>query len=145
MKFKMGIILSSVLACLSVSALSPYENYLLSGRQTHVMLFASAKDGRVEALQSALKTLNEKKAIKAFKKEDITNLSFFSTEVQGKLCFMVYFDYDGSSYLDAVKAFESVEQTEALKPLLVAHPRAAQDGNSWLQMEWIHCHPIDFK
>ncbi|VGO19600.1 hypothetical protein [Pontiella sulfatireligans] len=55
---------------------------------------------------------------------------------------MVYFDYDGSSYLDAVKAFELVEQTEALKPLLVAHPRAAQDGNSWLQMEWIkHLQP----
>ncbi|VGO19601.1 hypothetical protein [Pontiella sulfatireligans] len=83
MKFKMGIILSSVLACLSVSALSPYENYLLSGRQTHVMLFASAKDGRVEALQSALKTLNEKKAIKAFKKEDITNLSFFLQKFRG--------------------------------------------------------------
>ncbi len=131
------IALSALCAC----GFSPYENYLLSGQQTHVMLFAAAQDGQVDALQTALETLNEKKAVKAFKKVKISNISSYSKELQGKTWFLVYFDYDGSTYLDAVKAFESVSAAQSLKPLLAPHPRAKSYGTTWLQLEWIsHIH-----
>ena len=125
-------------AALSACGFSAYENYLLSGRQTHVMLFSAAKDGQAVALQAALKTLSGAQAVKAFERVKISNLSSFSKKLQDKSCFMVYFDYDGGSYLEAVKAFESVPQVGALRPLLVPHPRAEKQGTAWLQMEWIN-------
>ena len=125
-------------AALSACGFSAYENYLLSGRQTHVMLFSAAKDGQAGALQAALKTLSGPQAVNAFERVRISNLSSFSKKLQDKPCFMVYFDYDGGSYLGAVKAFESVPQVGALRPLLAPHPRAEKQGTAWLQMEWIN-------
>lgn len=123
---------------LSACGFSAYENYLLSGRQTHVMLFSAAKDGQAGALQAALKTLSGTQAVKAFERVKISNLSAFGKKLQDKPCFMVYFDYDGENYLEAVKAFESVPQVGALRPLLAPHPRAEKQGTAWLQMEWIN-------
>lgn len=116
---------------------SPYENYLLSGDQTHVALMASAKDGKTAELQAALNALNEKKPAKALKKKKISNISSYSKELQGKTWFLVYFDYDGETYLDAVKAFESTEAVQKLSSLLEPHLRAKGYGNDWLQLEWM--------
>ena len=127
-----------VFAALSACGFSAYENYLLSGRQTHVMLLAAAKDGQSEALQSALKTLVGGQTAKAFGQVAISNLSSFSKKLQGQPYFMVYFDYDGTNYLEAVKAFESVPLARELRPLLASHPRAEKQGTAWLQMEWIN-------
>lgn len=137
MKLKLFIFLS-VLAGFSAFGFSPYENYLLSGQQTHVALFAAAQEGQVDALQTAMETLNEKKAVKAFKKAKISNVSSYTKELKGKTWFLVYFDYDGETYLDAVKAFESVSAVQSLKPLLAPHPRAKSYGTTWLQLEWIN-------
>ncbi|VGO18206.1 L-rhamnose mutarotase [Pontiella sulfatireligans] len=145
----MKSLLAAALALLAlpVFAFSPYESYLQSGKQTHVGLIAVAKDGKTEELASALKTLNEKKAAKAFKKADITNLSTYSKELQGKTWVMVYFDYDGDNYLEAVQDFESVKATQTLEALVAPHPRAKRYGDVWLQMEWINyihgAKPID--
>lgn len=134
------VLLSLALAFATFTAcgFSAYENYLLSGRQTHVMLFSAAKGGQAGALQAALKTLSGAQAAQAFARVKISNLSSFEKRLQDKPCFMVYFDYDGGSYLEAVKAFESVPQAVALQPLLVPHPRAEKQGTAWLQMEWIN-------
>ena len=121
---------------LSAFSFSPYENYLLSGQPTHVALFAEAKD--VDALNTALSTLHTKSATKSFKKVKISNISSYSKQLQGKTWFLVYFDYEGSTYLDAVKSFESVPAVQALKPLLSPHPRAKSYGTTWLQLEWIN-------
>ncbi len=125
-------------SCLSAFAFSAYENYLLSGQQTHVALFAAAKDGQVDALKTALEALNGENEVKAFKKTKISNVSSYTKELKGKTWFLVYFDYDGSTYLDAVKAFESVSAVQSLKPLLAPHPRSKSYGTTWLQLEWIN-------
>lgn len=134
------VLLSLALAFATFTAcgFSAYENYLLAGRQTHVMLFSTAKEGQAGALQAALKTLSGAQAAQAFARVKISNLSSFEKTLQNKPCFMVYFDYDGESYLEAVKAFESVPQAGALRPLLAPHPRAEKQGTAWLQMEWIN-------
>jgi L-rhamnose mutarotase len=137
MKCKLFTLLIALLS-LSAFGFSPYENYLLSGEQTHVALMASAKEGNVEELQAALTSLKEKKMAKGFKKVKISNVSAYSKKLQGKTWFMVYFDYDGETYLDAVKAFESIAAVRKIAPLLEPHPRAKGYGNVWLQLEWMN-------
>ncbi len=132
------ILCASGLLCLSALAFSPYENYLLSGQQTHVALFAAAADGKTNTLMTALETLNEAEAVKAFKEVDISNVSTYAKQLQGKTWYLVYFDYDGANYLDAVKAFESVGAVKTLEPLVASHPRAKANGTTWLQLEWIN-------
>ncbi|MEI6646786.1 MAG: L-rhamnose mutarotase [bacterium] len=127
-----------VFTALSACGFSAYENYLLSGRQTHVMLFAIAKDGQAGALQAALKKVMGQPTRKAFEKVKISNLSSYTKKLQDKPCVMVYFDYDGMNYLEAVKAFESLPLIQDLRPLLSPHPRAEKQGTAWLQMEWIN-------
>jgi len=126
------------LAALSACGFSAYEAYLLSGRQTHVMLFSVAKADRENEARTALKALASPQAAGVFGQAKISNLSAYAKVLRGKPCFMVYFDYDGTNYLEAVKAFESVPQVTKLKPLVQPHPRAAQQGTGWLQMEWIN-------
>jgi L-rhamnose mutarotase len=125
-------------AALSACGFSAYENYLLSGRQTHVMLFASAKNGQSEALQAALKKVMAAQTSKAFEQVKISNLSAYTKKLQDKPCVMVYFDYDGTNVLEAVKAFESVPLIQEIRPLVSPHPRAEKQGTAWLQMEWIN-------
>lgn len=125
-------------AALSACGFSAYESYLLSGRQTHVMLFAIVKDGQEVPLQAALKKLMSPQTHKPFEKVKISNLSSYSKKLQDKPCVMVYFDYDGTNYLEAVKAFESVSLIQDLRPLVSPHPRAEKQGTAWLQMEWIN-------
>jgi len=137
MKLK-PIITLCLLFALSARGFSPYENYLLSGKQTHVALMSSVKEGKADELQAALKSLTEKKPVRAFKKVKISNLSSYSKTLSGKTWFMIYFDYDGETYLDAVKAFESTEAVQKFAPLLEPHPRAKGYGNHWLQLEWIN-------
>lgn len=133
-------IFTAVLALTSLSAFafSPYENHLQTGQQTHVALMASASDEKIEELTDALKTLNTKQAAKAFKKVKISNVSSYTKQLQGKTWILVYFDYDGETYLQAAAAFESTPAAKALTPLLEPHPRAAGYGNHWLQLEWIN-------
>lgn len=126
------------IAVLSACGFSSYENTLLSGQQTHVMLFAVAKDGRSEDLRSALKAITGRQSAKAFKQAKVSNLSVYTKTLQDKPCFMVYFDYDGKNYLEAVKDFESLPQAQELKPLLLSNPHAENRGAFWLQMEWIN-------
>ncbi len=133
---------TAFIAAIALSAtafgFSPYENRLLSGQQTHVALLASAVDGTTNELAGAFERLNENKVAKAFREIDISNVSVYSKTLQGKVWYLVYFDYDGDNYLDAVKAFESVEAVKAMKPLMAPHPRAKANGTTWLQLEWIN-------
>lgn len=133
---RVALITSLVLGALSVLGFSPYEEYLLSGRQTHVGLLAAAKDAK--AVTVAVDAFGTRAAIREFKKADISNVSVYSKELQGKPWVMVYFDYDGKNYLEAVTAFEKTKAAGAIAPLLESHPRAKNYGTTWLQMEWIN-------
>lgn len=116
-------------------AFSPYENYLLSGKPTHVGLIARAKKGRDNMLSEQLSMLCSEK--EKFKEAGISNLVAFKREIEGRIWFLVYFQYAGDKqYLTAAESFESV--APELKDLIAPHPRAARYGCCWLQMEWIN-------
>jgi L-rhamnose mutarotase len=123
-----------------VSAFSPYENYLLSGKPTHVGLVAQATPGKEDRLTSALLELADAGEAPGLAKAGISNLSAYSKEIHGARWFVVYFTYKGGKeYLGAAEAFESAtEKTAALGELVVAHPRAERYGRKWLQGEWIN-------
>ncbi|MBN2210027.1 MAG: L-rhamnose mutarotase [Sedimentisphaerales bacterium] len=126
-------------SCIFSLAFSPYENYLLSGKETHVALFAQIKEGQENAFAQTLKLLYEQKSVEQLQKADIRNLSAFQKPLNEKTYCMLYFDYKGGKdYLGAAKAFEkSCPVTEKLNALIIPHPRAERYGCKWLQMEWI--------
>lgn len=135
MKYLNRVMFGVVLFSAAAYAFSPYENYLLSGKPTHVGLIARAKAGQEEALAQRLSKLcsnNEK-----LKQGGITNPIVFKRILQDQTWFTVYFQYSGDKqYLTAAQSFESI--TPELKSLIDAHPRAARYGCVWLQMEWIN-------
>lgn len=122
------------------SAFSPYENYLLSGRETHVGLIAQAKPGKEAQLAAALQSLQGGQEVKALAKAGIHNLAAFQRKLDGGVWVFVYFSYEGGKdYLGAAEAFESASPaTRTLADLIVPHPRAQTYGRQWLQMEWIN-------
>jgi L-rhamnose mutarotase len=122
------------------AAFSPYENYLLSGRDTHVGLIAQVVPGKEAELAQALQKLKEPVNERKLVKTGIRDLSAFQHELQGGTWVFVYFTYaGGKDYLGAAEAFESASPaTAALAELITPHPRAGTYGRKWLQMEWIN-------
>lgn len=118
-------------------AFSPYENYLLSGKPTHVGLLARAKSGQDKVLSERLSKLCSQKENDKLKQAGILNPAVFKREIQGETWILVYFQYSGKKqYLTAAQTFEAM--TAELKDFFMPHPRAAQYGSIWLQMEWIN-------
>jgi len=112
-------------------AFSPYENYLMSGAQRHVMLLASVRQGKESELNAEIKKLSK------LKKKGISNISGYLTKLNKKQYVLIYFDYNKKEYLNAVADFEKLKQTQALGSLVDALPLAKSRGNTWLQLEWI--------
>lgn len=121
-------------------AFSPYENYLLSGRDTHVGLIAQVKTGKEADLAKAIGLLKEPANEKKLAKAGIRDLTAFQHELQGNEWVFIYFTYaGGKDYLGAAEAFEkAAPATAALAELITPHPRATTYGRQWLQMEWIN-------
>lgn len=137
MKNLHGILLGLVLFSSAGYAFSPYENYLLSGKSTHVGLIARAIPNQEEKLSRLLSNLCDKKDDEKLKQVGISNPAVFKRIIKDDVWFMVYFQYSGKKqYLSAVESFESV--TPELNPCILPHPRAAGYGHRWLQMEWIN-------
>jgi L-rhamnose mutarotase len=139
------LLLAALALCLAAAtvpapAFSPYENYLSSGRPTHVGLIAQAAPEQEDKLTSALLELADARHAPKLAKAGIANLSAYSKEIHDARWFAVYFTYKGGKeYLGAAEAFESAsDETAALSDLIVPHPRAAGYGRKWLQMEWIN-------
>jgi len=135
MKIKQLLLLVSFCTATMIYGFSPYENYLLSGGQKHVMLTAIVKKDKIKELKTAL---TELKKSNSFAKFAITNLSFYTQELQKKEFVFVYFDYNGKKYLNAASDFESTPETAALKECIEPLPLANDRGNIWLQLEWIN-------
>ena len=131
-----SLVVLALLASNLVQAFSPYENYLLSGKQRHAMLLAEVKQGMAADLDKALAKIEKEQK---FSNEAISNMSSYTTELNGKLYVLVYFDYDGKEYLDAVKDFEKEPAAAELEKFVDPLPAAVSRGNKkWLQLEWIN-------
>ena len=121
----------------NVYAFSPYENYLLSGKPTHVGLLARAKPGQDEILSQQLSKWCSGKETNKLKQAGISNPAVFKRVIQDNIWYLVCFQYSGKKqYLTAAESFEAC--TPELKDLILPHPRAVRYGRYWLQMEWIN-------
>jgi L-rhamnose mutarotase len=133
---KKTITLLTILCAITTYGFSPYENYLQSGQQKHVMLAAIAKPGSVTKLQKLIPEAANKK--RALRKAKISNISAYTQKINKEEFIFIYFDYKGKSYLDAVAAFEKIPAIKELSSLVSPTPLAKDRGNIWLQMEWIN-------
>jgi L-rhamnose mutarotase len=124
----------------TVLAFSPYESYLLSGRDTHVGLIAQMKPGKEAELAAALDSLRRGPAATALGEAGIRDVAAFKREIDGGVWVFVCFTYQGGKdYLGAAEAFETASPaTQAINALIIPHPRAKTYGRRWLQMEWIN-------
>ena len=129
-------LLAAALCLPAAKAFSPYENYLQSGRPTHVMLAAAVLPEKTNALYTALRAAV---ADPAARRAGLTNFAVFSRKLGEKQCVFVYFDYPGDrDYLDAVEDFEKLPGVKALSAFIKPIPPAADRGHTWLQLEWIN-------
>ncbi len=123
-----------------VYAFSPYEDYLMSGRTTHVGLLAQVADGAEDKLFSALRDLDQPQQRAQLANTGIESVAAFSRGIGDATWIVVYFAYSGEKeYLGAANAFETATLlTQKLNKWTVPHPRAERLGSHWLQMEWIN-------
>ena len=134
-KVLLSVLIASA-AVFSVQGFSPYENYLLSGKQRHTMLIAEVKAGQYPSLAKLLVKTEKSGSIAAGK---ISNISSYAVDLNKKKYLIVYFDYDGKEYLKAVKDFEKTKTASELAQFINPLPAAVSRGNSkWLQLEWIN-------
>jgi L-rhamnose mutarotase len=139
------LILLVIIGALTVSAFSPYESYLMSGRDTHVGLLAKITPDKHADFEAAFQQCSEKTVARALRKAGISNAQAFTRNIEGGEYAVLYFTYEGGlDYLGAASAFEkatgSIDWTACTSP----HPRAKTYGRHWLQMEWINfIHGLD--
>jgi L-rhamnose mutarotase len=133
--------LALLLLCLAPAwGFSPYENYLLSGKPTHVGLLAKVKDGHKAELFDGLRALGGEDNVARLARAGLTDLGAWHREIGGATWVVVYFSQAGGrDYLDAARAFEAAAPAARELALWTEpHPRATRMGTHWLQMEWIN-------
>lgn len=144
MKTLLLILITSLLTPPISQAFSPYEAYLMSGRETHVGLIAVIKDGQEKACQKTLlEALSE--TDNSLREAGITKAQAFTRNIEDQQFAVIYFTYAaGKSYLKAAQAFEKATESVDWNSVTVPHPRAKKYGCHWLQMEWINfVHGVD--
>ena len=120
-------------------AFSPYEAYLMSGRETHVGLLAAIQPGKLAAFEEALKQCGGPPVEEQLQQAGITRAQAFTRDIEGTHYAVIYFTYAaGSNYLGAAAAFEAATAGIDWGDSTTAHPRAKTYGRHWLQMEWIN-------
>jgi len=120
-------------------AFSPYEQYLMSGRETHVGLLARLETGKLADFELDFRKCGVETVAEELSAAGISDLQAFTRMIEGTNYAVIYFSYAaGSNYLDAATAFEKATQLINWSETTAAHPRAKTYGRHWLQMEWIN-------
>jgi L-rhamnose mutarotase len=138
-------VLVTILFVWTATAFSPYEQYLRTGRETHVGLLAEIKPEKLADFEKAFHECNKKAVTRRLRKAGITDAQAFTRNIEDKNYAVIYFTYAGGlDYLEAAADFEeataSIDWTASTSP----HPRAVTYERHWLQMEWINfIHGLD--
>ena len=145
MKSHLAVLLSSLFCLQSVFAFSPYETYLMSGRETHVGLVAAITPEKLSLFEDTFRKCNSQPVRAELKHAGITSVQAFMRNIEGKDYAVVYFAYaGGNQYLGAAAAFEKATRSLDWKAATSSHPRAQTYDRHWLQMEWINfVHGLD--
>jgi len=141
----LAVAVSCLLCALIASAFSPYESYLMSGKETHVGLLAEIKPDNRPDFEAAFQQCSEKIVARKLKKSGITSAQAFTRNIEGKDYAVIHFTYAGGlDYLGAAAAFEEATSSIDWEATSSPHPRAKTYGRHWLQMEWINfIHGLD--
>lgn len=122
-----------------ISAFSPYENYLMSGKPTHVGLVAKINPEMREAFTAEFKACNSDPVRQKLRDAGISQVQAFTRVIEGTDYAIIYFvRAGGSEYLKAAEAFENATQSIDWQAVTTPHPRATTYRRHWLQMEWIN-------
>ena len=133
------LILTLIAGTRTARAFSPYEAYLMSGRETHVGLLAEIKPGQSAQFEAAFRKCGTEWVETELRHTGITGAQAFTRTIEGKDFAVVYFAYaGGSNYLAAAASFEKATRLIDWSETTSAHPRAKTYGRHWLQMEWIN-------
>ncbi len=133
--------------CLLISAIpvaaspgfSPYENYLMTGKETHVGLIAEIKPQRRSDFEKAWRQCGAERLQQSLERAGISRLRAFTRQIEGKEYVVMYFAYAGGRpYLGAAAGFEQATVPIDWSATTTAHPRAKTYDRHWLQMEWIN-------
>lgn len=140
MPHRLLLLLIALICTHGALAFSPYENYLLTDRETHVGLVAAIPEGRLDAFREMFRESSATPAItRELKKAGIRSAQAFTRNIEGGQYAVIYFAYDGKAdYLGAAKAFEDATRSLDWPSVTEPHPRAESYGRHWLQMEWIN-------
>lgn len=132
------LLLCFLLGAHGARAFSPYENYLLSDRETHVGLIAGIPEGKLEAFKRAFRKTAEPAVRESLAESGIRRAQAFTRTIEGVDYAVIYFAYDGTAeYLAAAQAFS--QATSEIDWASVSEPLAGGHGDAhWFQMEWIN-------
>lgn len=135
----LAFVMGASLATSAARAFSPYEAYLMSGRDTHVGLISVVQPEKESLFREAVAKCHGSAVRGQLQESGITRLGFFTRTIQGKQYAVAYFTYaGGNDYLGAAKAFEAATHSMEWAAFTQAHPRAAAYDCHWLQMEWVN-------
>lgn len=133
-----AVLILTLLGQATTSAFSPYEEYLRSGKETHVALIAKIQPDKLDDFKKAFKQCEQAAIAKNLSQAGISSLQSFTREIKSSQVAVIRFTYAGKlPYLGAAKAFETATSTIDWKASITPHPRAVSYGRNWLQMEWI--------
>jgi L-rhamnose mutarotase len=133
------LVLAALFFVQTLSAFSPYELYLMSGKPMHVGLIAEIKPEKQQAFAESFKQCAEPPVQQPLKDTGITTVQAFTRNIEGKDFAVIFLTYaGGSNYLGAAAAFEAATASIDWKEATSPHPRAKSYGRHWLQMEWIN-------
>lgn len=134
-----AVLLSWCFCLSSVFGFSPYEAYLMSGRETHVGLIAVIHPEKRPLFENAVKKCRAESVQSQLADAGIDHVQFFTRIIEGKEYAVVYFAFGGGKqYLQAAKAFEEATRSIDWQAATYPHPRARTYARHWLQMEWIN-------
>jgi L-rhamnose mutarotase len=134
-----SLCLAPLIIAFPATAFSPYENYLRSGRETHVGLLAELKPERQSDFETAVRQCRSKPLARQLQRRGIRDTQAFTRQIEGKHYAVIYFTYAGGlDYLGAAAAFEEGTGSIGWRGFTSPHPRAKTYDAHWLQMEWIN-------
>ena len=139
MKLQLFLLISLLAVNPHTFAFSPYENYLSTGKETHVGLIANILPEAIEAFTASIKKCKTEPIQSQLKVAGIRDVQAFTRKINGTTYAAIYFGYQGGlQYLGAAEAFENATKGVDWQASTTPHPRAKTYQRHWLQMEWIN-------
>jgi L-rhamnose mutarotase len=119
-------------------AFSPYELFVLSGKDTRVGLITRVKQDREAEVKKTLLELERGGDRELLDAAGIRNIACFSRRINSATWIFLYFEYaGGKEYISAARAFNTASPKLAALSECVSPAGSEAGASGWTQMEWI--------